>query len=246
MQKRKFENFLSHGAKKKKTVPAEFIKHVLDLGFNEEDAPRLYEDKDNWTGVSTGGKILCVSQGCKFHTNASSDELFEHCRLKHQWKDYPCKEENCKFIAYSSMALKRHAQFHSMPPTTQHQFNCSKQKCKWTFVNMWKLQRHENTHDNILLKCVYCPYTCVEDSSLTMHQRIHFNIRDYKCDYCDRAFKQQGELNKHFNSQHSGVKTKCFKCDYESSVHNVHMHMNRTHGLLGYSWDAHNEKFVKM
>ena len=218
----------------------------MSLGFNEDDAPRLYEEKDNWMGISTGGKVSCAAKGCKFETPIASDQLFEHCRTEHKWKDYPCQEENCNFIAYCSWALKRHALFHSHPPSTQHHISCSKQNCKWTFDRLFKLQRHENTHNNILLKCVYCPYTCVDYSSLTTHQRTHFNIRDFKCDICAKTYKKQGDLNAHFDALHSGFKTKCFVCDYESGVNNVRTHLNQTHGIFGYSWNANSSKFVKM
>merc|ERR1711933_173921 len=79
-KKRKLENVKPHETKKKKKVPTEFIEHILSLGFNEDDAPRLYEDKSNWTGISSGGKVSCVVKGCKFETSIVSDALFEHCR----------------------------------------------------------------------------------------------------------------------------------------------------------------------
>ena len=46
----------------------------MTLGFNDEDADRLYEDKDNWMGVSTGGRVLCAVKGCKFETPIASDQ----------------------------------------------------------------------------------------------------------------------------------------------------------------------------
>ena len=79
-----------------------------------------------------------------------------------------------------------------------------------------------------------------------MHQREHFNIRDFKCDWCQAAFKSRAELNKHFQSQHSGITTKCFICDFESAVDNVRHHLSKKHGVRGYHWDAKKEMFVKM
>ena len=92
---------------KKKKIPKEFINHILTLGFSEIDASRLYEEKDNWIGVNSGAKVLCTYPGCKFHTDVASDALFDHCQVKHKWKDYPCPNPNCKFIAYSSTTLKK-------------------------------------------------------------------------------------------------------------------------------------------
>ena len=197
-------------------------------------------------GISSGGKVSCVVQGCNFETPIASDGLFEHCRANHQWRDYPCPEENCKFVAYSKTALKSHVISHSRSPKTHHEFACSKQNCKWTFENNWKLKQHENTHDNILLKCIYCPYTCIQEVKLSMHHRVHFNIRDFKCNICDKTYKQQNELNMHFNAIHSGFVTKCFMCDFEGGVDSVRQHLRNKHGKQGYRWDAKKETFVKM
>ena len=78
----------------------------MSLGFNESDAQRLYEEKADWMGINSGGKILCTQQGCKFFTTFGTEALFEHCRVEHNWRDYPCPEENCKFVAYCSYTLK--------------------------------------------------------------------------------------------------------------------------------------------
>ena len=72
----------------------------MTLGFNEDDADRLYEEKDNWMSISGGGKVFCTVKGCRFYTKIASDQLFEHCRVEHDWRDYHCPEDNCNFVAY--------------------------------------------------------------------------------------------------------------------------------------------------
>ena len=124
-KKRKLEDYEPRLIKKKKKLPSEFIEHILSLGFNKTDADRLYEEKDSWMGVSTGGKVLCAVRGCKFHAKIASDDLFEHCRIEHGWKDHPCLEDNCFYIGYSLTALKKHASFHSRTPTTHYEYHCS-------------------------------------------------------------------------------------------------------------------------
>ena len=106
----------------------------MALGFTEDDAPRLYEEKDNWIGVNSGAKVLCTYPGCKFYTEVASDALFEHCRVKHKWIDYPCPDPHCKFIAYSSTTLKKHAPFHTKRPNTHHEemFDFFRDQCKET------------------------------------------------------------------------------------------------------------------
>ena len=151
-KKRKLENYGPNLVKKKKKLPSEFIEHILSLGFNRDDADRLYEEKDNWTGVSSGGKLFCTKSSCKFYTKIASDELFEHCRVEHQWTGYKCSEENCNFVAYSNTALNQHASFHSIPPNTHNEYNCSIPTCRATFSRRYYKQMHENVHNNIQLK----------------------------------------------------------------------------------------------
>ena len=99
---------LSSSEEKKVKIPSEFIEHILTLGFNKNDAKRLYDQKDDWLGVYTGGQLFCTKYGCQFYTKVNSDELFEHCRNEHNWKDYPCDHINCNYVAYSSLALHHH------------------------------------------------------------------------------------------------------------------------------------------
>ena len=86
----------------------------------------------------------------------------------------------------------------------------------------------------------------VQDVHLSLHQREHFNIRDYKCEICGKAYKQQNELNYHFDAKHSGFTTNCFVCGFEGAVNNIRVHLNQRHGVRGYHWDAKISKFVKM
>ena len=130
LKKRKLEN---ETLPKKVKIPIKFINHILSLGFNKDDARRLYESKGNWTGLNSGGKVRCAERGCKFTVKLDSYELFKHCRAEHKWGKYPCSFENCKFIAYSKTALKIHKScFHSGAVTRSKCINyrCSRPDCK--------------------------------------------------------------------------------------------------------------------
>ena len=39
---------------KKDVIPKGFMVHIRKLGFRDSDAKVLYENKDDWIGVSTG------------------------------------------------------------------------------------------------------------------------------------------------------------------------------------------------
>ena len=195
-------------------------------------------------GISTGGKILCAQRGCAFHTKLGSDELFEHCRNEHEWGDFPCKEENCKFIAHSSTALKKHLRFHSIRASKSHEFRCSKRNCEAGFGLLRDLIYHHKVHDNVKLKCVFCPYTTVGYGSLTLHQRVHFNIREFKCDFCDKDFVKRGHLDSHFDEQHSGLTTKCPLCELVAPRRRVEGHLKIKHGINGSHWDSAKRTFI--
>ena len=242
-KKRRLEGSNQNATKKKVKVPSEFITHISSLGFGKEDASRLYNQKDDWMGISTGGKLSCVVRGCSFYTKVSSDELFEHCRVKHQWKDYPCKEDNCSFVAYCSKAFNLHSKLHSAVHSNNFEFRCSHPNCNASFDRRLKLKDHENLHANVKLKCVFCPYTCARAQELAYHQRAHFNIRDFKCNECDMSFFTQRELNNHFNQKHSGLRTKCPICEYESTRSNVYYHLKTRHKITRCHWDKETSIF---
>ena len=39
---------------KKESIPKAFIDHIRKLGFRDSDAEVLYENKEDWMGISTG------------------------------------------------------------------------------------------------------------------------------------------------------------------------------------------------
>ena len=41
-------------------IPKAFIDHIRSLGFPETDAHFLYENKDDWLGISTGWLISMI------------------------------------------------------------------------------------------------------------------------------------------------------------------------------------------
>ena len=105
-----------------KKVPKEFIAHIVKLGFDEKHAPQLYETKDDWLGMKSGGRVLCTEKGCSFSIPLSGDALFEHCRTVHGWRDFPCPRDNCAYVSFSPYSYKQHMNmFHSPYRTTDNQ-----------------------------------------------------------------------------------------------------------------------------
>merc|ERR1711892_1275932 len=75
-KKSKDEKKTEINEQKKKVIPKKFIAHILELGFAVKDAARLYESKNDWLGMSSGGRVHCSVKGCLFSTKLSSDCMF--------------------------------------------------------------------------------------------------------------------------------------------------------------------------
>ena len=97
-----------------------------------------------------------IIRGCEFQSTVASEELHEHCQDIHHWKSHPCLEDNCKFIAYSSAALKQHSRFHTRKSSKHYDFRCTRAQCHTGFHRRLLLKEHENIHDNIQFECVFC------------------------------------------------------------------------------------------
>ena len=237
-------------SKKKKPkqvkIPSEFIEHIIKLGFDKKGASRLYLNKDDWLGMSTGGKVLCTVVGCAFETTLASDCLFQHCRDEHDWGEYPCAHDNCKYVAFSATNLKQHSShFHSLYKKHKFQgFACTCAGCKATFAEHHKLLQHMKIHDNDVVSCVFCPYRNAEPVALIRHQRLHFNSRDYKCIICETGFTTQSALNSHIELRHSDETAKCPLCKFTAPKMQVGKHLLRLHKLYGTRWDKEKGVFI--
>jgi len=217
----------------------------LSLGFNENDAVRLYDQKEDWMGINSGGRLFCTKRGCEFQSTVASEELHEHCQVIHHWKSHPCLEDNCKFIAYSSAALKQHSRFHTRKSSKHYDFRCTRAQCHTGFHRRLLLKEHENIHDNIQFECVFCPYTSVKIHDLAIHQRNHFKIRNYSCEICDKTFIKKSHLTGHYDQKHSNLTTKCPLCEKESTRQNIYNHLKYNHKIEGsINWNAEKKELI--
>jgi len=227
----------------------EFIRHIVKLGFDATDAARLYKSKDDWLGMTRGGRILCSEPRCAFSTPLSSNCMFAHCRTVHGWREYPCMQENCEYVAYSKTSAKRHlGQFHS--PYKTHNgdhFSCQRANCKAAFAGQTDLERHERIHSNNVRRCVFCPYVNTRQKDLHIHQRNHFNTREFKCNVCEKAFTSLSSLNKHsvlHDAAGKAIKTQCPLCERVDLRLRIRIHLNNKHKVKGVRWDANRNGFV--
>ena len=76
-------------------------------------------------------------------------------------------------------------------------------------------------HDNILTYCHFCLWSGVKDARGTdsaVHWNTHFQVKQFKCSFCDEKFYDQKVKRRHEKSIHEIIKNryKCTLCDYET------------------------------
>lgn len=78
----------------------------------------------------------------------------------------------------------------------QRRFTCD--KCGEIYKARTKLLRHFQTIHKTekLHQCNICYQTFRYRNGLTVHQKYHNNIKDFKCSMCPRAYVSNFELNK--------------------------------------------------
>jgi hypothetical protein len=164
-------------------IPEGFLALLDELALDRKDAEVLYKNKDQWKFVKSDRKIFCTEHGCKFETTMATDCLNQHCISAHGWKVYPCPYDYCKFEAYSPRSHKMHIASHKKANDGQYgsiEYACDRGNCKKRFPNLWKLVVHLKIHDNILIKCHFCPWTGVKMANRDRHFDHHFGIRQHE------------------------------------------------------------------
>ena len=81
---------------------------------------------------------------------------------------------------------------HTMRSDKEFWYKCPKPNCKSSFATETKLEKHMRIHNNDLDQCQYCPYRYENKNHYERHLKMHFGIKDYKCDQCGSKFRQRG------------------------------------------------------
>ena len=80
---------------------------------------------------------------------------------------------------------------HTMRSDIDFWHKCPKPNCQSSFATEAKLERHMRIHNNDLDECQYCPYRYENKNHYERHLKIHFGIKDYKCNQCDWKFRHR-------------------------------------------------------
>ena len=158
-------------------------------------------------------------------------------------KKYECSKCDLKFKTSNSLSSHMRQKHHNLPNVLcphcpklvnprflkQHIKRCHEtnplvcDECGKTFQNEEKLKTHRKTHTK--QEPLLCPYfACQKVCNGRLAQRNHLKSvhgpkeRNHQCSYCSKMFATPGDVTRHENSIHLGVKTlKCDQCDYASN-----------------------------
>ena len=77
------------------------------------------------------------------------------------------------------------------------EFYCDRGTCRKGFKSRGELKNHQQIHDNKLSFCFFCLYCTNEGHTMAIHINDHFQIRPYKCSFCEKSFFKTYDAKKH-------------------------------------------------
>ncbi|CAL1570624.1 unnamed protein product [Knipowitschia caucasica] len=202
--------------------PEWFYRHV-DNHVESSEPQALNEPQKqqalfcHWTGCDAFFKIRY--------------RLREHVRTHTQEKLVACP--TCGSMFSSNTKLFDHLHRQAAPIEALVCEHCGK-----AFSNERLLRDHVRQHVN-QVKCPLCDMTCTTLAALKIHIRFrHCDERPFPCDFCDKRFKNQRDLQKHSEIHNEGSVYQCTVegCDYAChTFQTMNHHFKRIHEAGGMS-----------
>ncbi|RWS12494.1 zinc finger protein 616-like protein [Dinothrombium tinctorium] len=177
----------------------------------------------------------------------SSKKIAWRRKMKKEKGSYICEYKGCNIRFNLLSNLEYHYKCHkdSGPGFTCIQCQLSFEHWSSMAGHLWRL----HSLDMELYKCEHCSYRTYSSSVLeNIHKRIHFAERNFICDFCGKAFKNQKQLINHKvrhknsadpskrASENGVTKTRTHQCPICSRVFNdsrpLRIHMNMVHHKL--------------
>ncbi|XP_077422181.1 histone H4 transcription factor [Vanacampus margaritifer] len=202
------------------TNPEWFYRHVDNHIESAEQQPLLQRQQ----------ALFCHWSGCHAYFKIRY-RLREHMRSHTQERLVACPTCGCMF--YSNTKLFDHLHRQAQPVESLVCEHCGK-----AFSSERLLRDHVRQHVN-QVKCPFCDMTCTTLAALKIHIRFrHCDERPFPCDFCDKRFKNQRDLQKHMDVHNEGS---VFRCSMEGCAYScqtfqtLNKHFKRVHEVGGMS-----------
>lgn len=144
---------------------------------------------------------------------------------------YKCRIENCAMRFASESVLAMHEQCHDTTDA-ETEFRCPKCEYgedevpkKWIYNTLATHLWREHSIDLELYSCNYpdCNFkTPILSRLKNTHMKIHLDTKDFKCDHCDKAFKNSKQLKNHRRIHSKLVPIRIRKCPHCGQSYSAH------------------------
>ncbi|XP_037123095.1 histone H4 transcription factor [Syngnathus acus] len=202
------------------TNPEWFYRHVDNHIESAEPQSLSYQQQ----------ALYCRWSGCDAYFKIRY-RLREHTRSHTQERLVACP--TCGSMFYSNTKLFDHLHRQAQPVESLVCEHCGK-----AFSSERLLRDHVRQHVN-QVKCPFCDMTCTTLAALKIHIRFrHCDERPFPCDFCDKRFKNQRDLQKHTDVHNEGS---VFHCSVEGCTYScqtfqtMNQHFKRVHEVGGMS-----------
>ena len=163
--------------------------------------------------------------GCPicFTKFGKNKHLVQHVKTHLGVKAFKCDQCGTKYGREES--LKRHLMVHSK----KKPYSCS--ICPKTFSRSEYLVAHLKAHSRSKHICDKCGIVCSTKFNLSVHLKVHTNVKPFVCELCNKSFLRNDFLDNHMEVVHKKNKPKCDICGKKFSRMDVlkrheKMHMN--------------------
>ncbi|MEQ2286369.1 hypothetical protein AMECASPLE_001846 [Ameca splendens] len=174
--------------------------------------------------ISQQQALFCSWAGCDAFFKIRY-RLREHLRSHTQERIVACP--TCGSMFSSNTKLFDHLQRQAEPIESLVCEHCGK-----AFPSERLLRDHIRQHVN-QVKCPFCDMTCTTLAALKIHIRFrHCDDRPFPCDFCDKRFKNQRDLQKHTDVHNEGTVYRCSVegCEYSCyTLQTMNQHFKRVH-----------------